>query len=297
MSFHRVVFVALATLFTVGMTSMASAGCCDWGYAAPVAYAEVAPVGYGGYGGYGGCGGCGAPTAAVVYACRSCRRRLPSTPAAAAALGAARRTGAMAAVAAATAGRLPNTCGNCGSVGWGGGWRQLRLGRRSGALQRLRGVSPLYVVNQGPIYSGPGLMQPYATYSPDTAYAPAANYPYVPGYGYGPAPVPPPYYSHLYYHPHYAYRAPMYAHPRYYGGALSRQLVVVRSVGTADCAQAIDQDLRRPARCGPLFFPRVIRKSGSRFSDKITRNEEQDHAIKPSRAKRCKARAPRRSRR
>jgi hypothetical protein len=61
-------------------------------------------------------------------------------------------------------------------------------------------------------------MQPYATYSPDAAYAPAADYPYVPGpYGYGPAPVRPPYYGHLGYRPHYAYRAPMYGHPRYYG--------------------------------------------------------------------------------
>src|SRR5271169_3671982 len=116
MSFHRVVFVALATLFTVGMTSMASAGCCDWGYDAPVAYAQVAPVGY------GGCGGCGAPTAAVAYS-------VPVAPA-----------------------------------------------------------------------------------PPDTAYAPAANYPYVPGYGYGPAPVAQPYYNHLYYHPHYTDRAPMYRH-------------------------------------------------------------------------------------
>ena len=42
MSFHRVVVVALATLFSVGMTSIASASCCGWGYSAPVAYATVA---------------------------------------------------------------------------------------------------------------------------------------------------------------------------------------------------------------------------------------------------------------
>ena len=68
MSFHRTILVALATLFMVGMTSMASACCGDWGggYAAPVAYTSV---GYGGgFGGYGGgCGGCGVPTAAAVY--------------------------------------------------------------------------------------------------------------------------------------------------------------------------------------------------------------------------------------
>ena len=60
MSSHRVIFVALATLFTVGMTSLASAGCCGWGYSAPVVYG-----GYGG--GYGG-GCCATPTAAVVFA-------------------------------------------------------------------------------------------------------------------------------------------------------------------------------------------------------------------------------------
>ena len=45
--------------------------------------------------------------------------------------------------------------------------------------------SPLYVVNQGPEYSGPGLMLPYGTYAPGAAYAPGINYPYVgPRYGY-----------------------------------------------------------------------------------------------------------------
>jgi hypothetical protein len=220
MSFHRVVFVALATLFTMGMTSMASA-CCDWGYSAPVTYAQIAPVAYGGYGGYGGCGGCGAPTAALVYA-------QPVAPAPIAvntccggtAWGGTSYWGNSGCCGNGWTSNW-NTCGNCGQVswsvgcgncgavgwgggGWGGGWTPGRCNNC--------GASPLYVVNQGPVYSGPGLMQPYATYSPDTAYAPASNYPYVPGYGYGPAPVPPPYYGHLYYHPHYAYRAPMYQH-------------------------------------------------------------------------------------
>ncbi|MGA7788250.1 MAG: hypothetical protein WCA56_08810, partial [Xanthobacteraceae bacterium] len=62
MSFHRVVVVALATLFSVGMTSIASASCCGWGYSAPVAYATVAPVGY------GGCGACGVQAAPAVFA-------------------------------------------------------------------------------------------------------------------------------------------------------------------------------------------------------------------------------------
>jgi hypothetical protein len=225
MSFHRAVFVALATLFTVGMTSMASA-CCDWGYAAPVAYSEVAPAVY------GGCGNCGAPTAALVYSQPVAPAPIAVNTCCGSAWGGTSYWGNGGGWGGGWASNW-NSCGNCGSVswsvgcgncgavgwggggwgggGWGGGWTPGRCSVGCGA-------SPLYVVNQGPVYSGPGLMQPYATYSPDAAYAPAANYPYVPGgYGYGPAPVPPPYYSHLYYHPHYAYRAPMYGQSRYYG--------------------------------------------------------------------------------
>ena len=61
MSLNRIVLVGLATLFTAGISSAASAGCCGWGAAAPVAYA---PVSYAS----AGCGGCGTSTAAVVYA-------------------------------------------------------------------------------------------------------------------------------------------------------------------------------------------------------------------------------------
>ena len=48
--------------------------------------------------------------------------------------------------------------------------------------------APLYVVNQGPEYSGPGLMVPFGTYSPATNVAAPGAYPYVAGrgYGYGP---------------------------------------------------------------------------------------------------------------
>jgi hypothetical protein len=41
---------------------------------------------------------------------------------------------------------------------------------------------PLYVVNQGPDYTGPGLMEPYRTYNPAPLYAPTSSYPYVSGY-------------------------------------------------------------------------------------------------------------------
>jgi hypothetical protein len=231
MSFHRVIFAALAALFTVGMTSIASADCCGggWGYAAPVAYAEFTPA-------VGGCGGCGAPTAAAVYA-------MPVAPAPIAvntccggsAWGGTSYWGNGGGCCGGWSSNWSagccgsslswnvgcgNACGYGGGVGYGGGgWGGYGYGGgwTPGRCSTC-GVSPIYVVNQGPVFSGPGLMQPYATYSPDAAYAPAADYPYVPGpYGYGPAPVRPPYYGHLGYRPHYAYRAPMYAHPRYYG--------------------------------------------------------------------------------
>jgi hypothetical protein len=208
MSFHRAILVALATLFTVGMTSLASAGCCDWGFGGPANYGcggcgtpvYAAPVSYG-YG--GGCGGCGGPMAAAVYA-------VPVAPS-------------------------PIAVG-----GFGGGWGGWGGGCGCGYSAAYAVASPLYVINQGPQYSGPGLMVPYGTYSPETAYAPAANYPYVPGYGtgygYGPGYVPGygsgygygayhSYYAHRYYRPRYAayrgpmYGRPMYGRPRYYGPA------------------------------------------------------------------------------
>lgn len=180
MSFYRTTLVALATLFTVGMTSFASA-CCDWGYGAPVVYA---PVTYGGYGGYGGCGGCGVPTAAAVYA-----QPVAPAPIAVGVWGGAVSTGW-------GGGCGCGACGGCqGAIGWGA-------------------PSPLYVVNQGPAYTGPGLMVPYGTYTPDTAYAPATDYPFVPAYGSA-APAYNPYFEHLYYRPRYGYRGPAYVHHAY----------------------------------------------------------------------------------
>jgi hypothetical protein len=64
MSLHRIGLMAITILFTAGMTSIASAGCCGWGVQAqPVVYA--APAAYA-----GGCGGCGtaAYAAPITYA-------------------------------------------------------------------------------------------------------------------------------------------------------------------------------------------------------------------------------------
>lgn len=227
MTFHRVVLVALATFLSVGMTSFASADCCGWGYGSPVAYAASV--------GYGGCGGCSAPVAAAVVAQPVAPAPIVvSAPVAVTPFGGPCCSWS----GCGYCGGAGAGCGGCGG-GWGGsvfgvgysGWSWGRCGNCGAGwgggccASATAYASPLYVVNQGPYYSGPGLMQPYATYSPDTAYAPASDYPYVPGgYGYGPTPVRSPYYARLYYHPHYAYHAPVYGRPaapgpHYYYGA------------------------------------------------------------------------------
>jgi hypothetical protein len=89
--------------------------------------------------------------------------------------------------------------------------------------------APIYVVNQGPDFSGPGLMVPYHTYSPIAAYAPETPTPYVagPDVGYGVggygAGYYPRHYHHHYgygygYHRHYAYgeRGYMRSHHGYW---------------------------------------------------------------------------------
>jgi hypothetical protein len=45
--------------------------------------------------------------------------------------------------------------------------------------------APIYVVNQGPDYTGPGIMVPYRTWTPAAPYIGAGGYPYMHGYGYG----------------------------------------------------------------------------------------------------------------
>ena len=183
MLLHRATLVAMATLFTAGMTSMASAGCCDWGMSAPVAYASS---GCGGCGAVGyaqpmmpapisvGCGSCGMSSAAVVFA-------QPAAP---------------------VLSSWGNGC-NCG---------------RSVVYAAPVAAPSLYVVNQGPEYSGPGLMNPYRTYSRAAAYAPETEYPYLPayrphyGHGYG-APF---YRPRPIYRPHIVeYRERVYARPHY----------------------------------------------------------------------------------
>lgn len=199
MSFFRVALFAVIGLSAAGASSVASAGCfgCGWGNPAPIAYAPVpswygpaiappvpvapAPIAVdhwdtagfcGGYGFCGGFAGCGFGGCGAFAGFAGCGF---------AGCGAFDGFGA---------------CGGCG-----------------GALAYVPPVvpSPLYVVNQGPAYTGPGIMVPYRTYSPAAALAPAINYPYIgrryarPYYPrgvyyrrrvvYHTRPVPPPYYG------------------------------------------------------------------------------------------------------
>jgi hypothetical protein len=192
MSFHRSVFVALATVFAVGMAPSAFAQCC--GYQAPAqTYYAPAPVAQGcgtcGVQAYApivyatpvapapinvGCGVCGTPTAAVTFVppvapmpapvawnpCNTCGVPAP----------------------------VMNPCNTCGVA----------------ATPVYTQPAPLYVVNQGPDYTGPGIVVPYRTYAPQAEYAPP---PYYPGYPH--RYYPRPYYHHAYYAPRY------YGHPYY----------------------------------------------------------------------------------
>ena len=150
-----------------------------------------APVAYGPV----GCGGCGAPSAAVVYA----QPVAPAPPAVA-----------------------------VGAWGWGAGCGCHR-GFVYAATPSIEVMpvetAPIYVVNQGPDYTGPGVMTPYHTWAPAGGYVAPGAYPYMAGYGagygyYGPrrvyvAPRPRVVYHTRYYgHPYYHGRMRVYYRPR-----------------------------------------------------------------------------------
>src|SRR5208282_1197005 len=127
MSLHRATLVAFTTLLTVGMTSVAFAGCCEWGTPAPFVYAAS------------GCGGCGPTFAPITYA-------VPVQPAPII-VGGCGGCGAYAPIVYAAPVTWGNGCGGCG-----------------GAVV-YAAPAPIYVVNQGPDFSGPGIMVPYKIYT------------------------------------------------------------------------------------------------------------------------------------
>lgn len=192
MSRHRVILVALATLLTAGTTSAALA-CCEWGNPAPITYR------------WSGCNGCGAAVAPAAYA-------EPVAPIAAAGCG-----GCAAPLATYAQPVVPPlvTPGGCGCSGCGG----------CGGLYATPAIeptpiapSPIYVVNQGPDYTGPGIMVPYRVYAPGAGFAPPPAYSYVVGQPYPAGYVPNPYYAGA--GPVIPYRERAYYHgayPRYAG--------------------------------------------------------------------------------
>ena len=134
MSLYRVVLVGLAAVFTVGMTSFASAGGWGWG---------------------SGCGGCATPTAAIIYA----QPVMPAPPLV--------------------------TYGFVGGCGCG---HQSVVYAAPPIEPTPIAPAPIYVVNQGPAYEGPGITVPYHTWTPVSAYGPVTEYGDDDDYGYRPRP-------------------------------------------------------------------------------------------------------------
>jgi hypothetical protein len=246
MSVKRSTLVAIATLF---MVVAAPAAYAQVGYGYGQAGYGYGQAGYGyGQAGYGygqaGCGGCGTAYAPIVYAqpiapaqiyvggCNTCAE--PVTPVAAPAACCAMPVApapccAMPAPAPIVSGcggcgmSLPilsaltggGGCGGCGAPApvvsaWGGGCGGCGAPAACcGTPAVYTTPAPVYVVNQGPDYTGPGIMEPYRTYAPPAQYAPPPAYPPYAGYG------PRPYYPVHHYYPNVAYHPHAWA-PRYY---------------------------------------------------------------------------------
>jgi hypothetical protein len=143
MSVYRASLFVVAGLFTAAMTSAASAGCCG-GWGVQAPIVQT-PLVYGST----GCGGCGTPSAAIVYA-------QPVAPAPAPVI----------------------------ATNWGCGCRRTFVYAATPAIEVTPvQAAPIYIVNQGPDYTGPGIMVPYHTWAPAGGYVGPGAYPYFHGYG------------------------------------------------------------------------------------------------------------------
>lgn len=180
MSLFRVALVASASLLATLFSSAAFAGCC------------------------GGCGGCGgAYVVGYTYA--------PAIPVAPPVVYAP--VPVPAPVAPIPIAPAPiavdhwDTGGWGGWNGWGGGWNGwgnwgggcgccCNRGLFTSGYFGGPAVAPIYIVNQGPQYSGPGIMIPSLNYS--QGFAATGAYPYVGRYPY--RPYYPRYYMHHVHH-------------------------------------------------------------------------------------------------
>ena len=161
MSFYRAMIAALVALFVTGTASVALAGCggCGWSAVAPFAY-PPAPLYVS-----GGCGGCG--SVAVTFA--------PPVAYAPPAF----------APAPPPIAPAPIAVDHWDTGGWGGcGCGRCGCGRAAEYAVPVA-PAPIFVVNQGPEYTGPGIMVPYHTYSPQADLAVLYDYPYISAPGYG----------------------------------------------------------------------------------------------------------------
>jgi hypothetical protein len=175
MSFHRAILGACIAVFATAFASAAFAQCGGCGMVAvgpPVAVAPplVQPV---------------AVVQEVIQPVVAIPQVIPAVPIAPAPIAVDRWD---------TNGWGCGGCGGCGRCGGCGG-----CGYRPVAA-----LAPFYTVNQGPAYTGPGVMVPYGTYSAATGLAVPGAYPYIAGSRYP------------YYRPRYAYRRPYIAPYRYY---------------------------------------------------------------------------------
>ncbi|MDE1972476.1 MAG: hypothetical protein KGL96_06230 [Hyphomicrobiales bacterium] len=171
MFFVRVVFVACGALLATFFSSAAFAGCC------------------------GGCGGCGGSyIVGYTYA-----PAIPVPPPVVYAPAPAPIAIAPAPIAV----DHWDTGGWGGWGGWGNNWGGCGCCCNRGLFTSGAFVTPgpVYIVNQGPQYSGPGIMIPSLGYAPGEGVAGPGTYPYV-----GP------------YHPHAYYGYHPYRHRYYYHG-------------------------------------------------------------------------------
>ncbi len=182
MSFFRVALEACSTLLAMIFSSAAFAGCC------------------------GGCGGCGGGGYVVMTYAPAPGQYAAPMP-----------MPIPAPVAPLPIAPAPIGVGHWDTGGWGG-WGNWGGGGTWGGCGCNRGlftsgffgspaVAPIYIVNQGPQYSGPGIMIPSQSYSPGEGVAAPGAYPYIGRHPYRPYY---PRYTHRMHSYYWHYRHPLH---------------------------------------------------------------------------------------